>query len=141
MAEVSYVTKEGLDRVDARLTAGIKENAQHIKQNSEAIVKLETLYGTLVKLPDAIAALEKTVVSVNHNLESMNVRINQVNDSITEQKNSIKELRAENQEQNRTINEVDSKSKVDWAKAITQNFWKVIIAVAGIIVAYKQLVG
>lgn len=141
MAEVTYVTKDGLDRVDARLTAEIKENKQHIKENSEAIVKLEALYGTLVKLPDAISALEKTVVSVNHNLETMSTRIGLMNESITEQRNSIKDLRAENQKQNETIHEVDNKSKIDWSKAITANFWKIILAIAGAIVAYKQLIG
>lgn len=141
MAEVTYVTKDGLDRVDARLTAEIKENKQHIKENSEAIVKLETLYGTLVKLPDAISALEKTVVSVNYNLETMSTRIGLMNESITEQRNSIKDLRAENQKQNETIHEVDNKSKIDWSKAITANFWKIILAIAGAIVAYKQLIG
>lgn len=59
MSEPTYITQEMLDHVDNRLTAEIKDNTEKIQQNSEAIVKLETLYGTLVKLPDAIASLEK----------------------------------------------------------------------------------
>lgn len=144
MSEPTYVTKEGLDRVDTRLSAEIKENARHIKQNSESIVKLETLYGTLVKLPDAIASLEKTVVSVNHNLESMSTRINQVNESVIEQKSSLEKLREENVAQNKEIAKVDNKSKIDWANFVTGNFWsllaKIIVISAALLVAYQAIV-
>lgn len=144
MSEPTYVTKEGLDRVDNRLSAEIKENARHIKQNSEAIVKLETLYGTLVKLPDAIASLEKTVVSVNHNLESMSTRINQVNESVIEQKSSLEKLREENVAQNKEIAKVDNKSKIDWANFVTGNFWsiltKAVVIIAALLVAYQAIV-
>ena len=143
MSEPTYVTKEGLDRVDTRLSAEIKENARHIKQNSEAIVKLETLYGTLVKLPDAIASLEKTVVGVNHNLESMSNRINQINDSVVEQKGSLEKLREENAVQNKEIEKVDNKSKVDWANFVTGNFWniltKAVVIIAALLVAYQAI--
>ncbi len=141
----SGVTKEALDRVDARLSAEIKENTKQIKQNSESIVKLETLYGTLVKLPDAIASLEKTVVDVNYNLEIMSTRMNQINESVQEQKDSIQALKEENQKQNRTIEAVDNKSKIDWAKAFSGNFWnviwKVIVVIAALLVAYKTISG
>lgn len=144
MSEPTYVTKEGLDRVDNRLSTEIKENARHIKQNSESIVKLETLYGTLVKLPDAIASLEKTVVSVNHNLESMSTRINQVNESVIEQKSSLEKLREENIAQNQEIAKVDNKSKIDWANFVTGNFWsllaKIIVIGAALLGAYQAFV-
>lgn len=143
MADPTYVTKDGLDRVDNRLTAEIKENAKHIKQNSEAIVKLETLYGTLVKLPDAIASLEKTVVGVNHNLESMNTRINQINASVQEQRNSLEKLHEENVAQNKEIAKVDNKSKIDWANFVTGNFWnilaKAVVIIAALLVAYQAI--
>lgn len=143
MSEPTYVTKEGLDRVDNRLSAEIKENERQIKQNSEAIVKLETLYGTLVKLPDAIASLEKTVVGVNHNLESMSNRINQINDSVVEQKGSLEKLREENAVQNKEIEKVDNKSKVDWANFVTGNFWNIltraVVIIAALLVAYQAI--
>lgn len=144
MSEPISVTKEGLDRVEARLSDEIKENARQIKRNSDAIVKLETLYGTLVKLPDAIASLEKTVVSVNHNLESMSTRINQVNESVIEQKSSLEKLREENIAQNQEIAKVDNKSKIDWANFVTGNFWsllaKIIVIGAALLVAYQAIV-
>lgn len=145
MAESDSVSKEGVNRIEARLSAEIKELNTHVKQNSLAIAKLETLYSTLVKLPDAIAALEKTVVGVNHNLESMNIRIGQINENVEIQKASIKALHEENQRQNENIAEVDNKSKVDWARFLTGNFWsllfKAIMGVAAVIVAYQAITG
>lgn len=145
MPEINPVSKEALDRIDAKFTAEIREINKHIKENGEAIVKLETLYSTLVKLPDAISALEKTVVGVNHNLETMSDRIKQINESVQAQRESVKALREENQRQNETISKVDNKSKIDWSEFITKNFWsiilKAIIAIAAILVAYKTLSG
>lgn len=144
MSEPTYITQEMLDHVDNRLTAEIKDNTEKIQQNSEAIVKLETLYGTLVKLPDAIASLEKTVVGVNHNLETMNTRIDQINASVQEQRDSLKQLHNENALQDKEIEKVDNKSKIDWASFVTGNFWnilfKAILAVAALLVAYKAIV-
>lgn len=143
MAEPSPITKEALDRIDAKFTVEIREMNKHIKENGESIVKLETLYSTLVKLPDAISALEKTVVGVNHNLETMSDRIKQINESVQEQRESVKALREENQRQNEIIETVDNKSKIDWSEFITKNFWgiivKLIIIIAAILVAYKIL--
>lgn len=145
MPEPQYVTKDGLDRVDNRLTEQIRENSRHIKQNSESIVKLETLYGTLVKLPDTIASLEKTVLNVGHNMEIMATRMNQINESVQEQRDAIQALKEENEKQNETIDRVDSKSKIDWANFISGNFWnilwKLIVVIAAIMVAYKTISG
>lgn len=145
MADSTPITKEALDRIDTKFTTEIRELNKHIKENSQSIVKLETLYSTLVKLPDAISALEKTVVGVNHNLETMSDRIKQINESVQEQRESVKALREENQRQNETIEAVDNKSKIDWSEFITKNFWnivlKLIIAIAAILVAYKTLHG
>lgn len=141
MAEPVPVTKEAIDRVEARLTSRIDENEKHIKQNSESIIKLETLYNTLVKLPDTIVSLEKAMIRIDHNMQTMATRMDNMTDNLRAQRDSIDQLKAENQKQDESIRDVDNKSKVDWAKAVTQNFWKVVLAVAGAIVAWKSLTG
>lgn len=141
MADSIPVSKEALDRVESRLSAKIDDNAKHIKENSESIIELKTLYKTLVKLPDTIASLDKAIMQINHNMEVMATRMDIMNNSIQSQRESIEALKAENRKQDETISAVDNKSKVDWANAITQNFWKVILAICGVIVAYKSLTG
>lgn len=145
MSEPIQVTKDAFDRLDARLSAEIRENAKHIKQNSEAIVKLETLYSTLVKLPDTIVSLEKTILKIDHNMDALATRMDQINQSVQEQKETIKGLKDENQKQNDAIEAVDNKSKVDWANFLTGNFWsilvKALVAIAAVMVAYKSFIG
>lgn len=141
MSEVTTVTKDSLDRLEARFSEQIRDIYNRLNENSESIVKLETLYSTLVKLPDTMASLEKAIMQSNHNMEVMATRIDIMNNSIQSQKDSIEALKAENQKQDESIRDVDNKSKVDWAKAVTQNFWKVILAICGVIVAYKSLTG
>lgn len=88
--------------------------------------------------------LKKTVVGVNHNLETMNTRIDQINASVQEQRDSLKQLHNENALQDKEIEKVDNKSKIDWASFVTGNFWnilfKAILAVAALLVAYKAIV-
>lgn len=135
------VTKDSLDRLEARFSEQIRDIYNRLNENSESIVKLETLYSTLVKLPDTMASLEKAILKIDHNMEAMATRMDSMADSIQAQNASIESLKKENQRQNEEISAVDNKSKIDWAKAITQNFWKVILAACGVIVAWKSLTG
>ena len=139
------VTKEALDRVDNRLSNAIEENSRRIQKNCEQIIKLETLYGTLVKLPDTISSLEKTLLQVSHTMDTMGERISQINGNIQEQRDAIKELREENKKQDEDIESVDNKSKIDWASFITGNFWNILfkaaVTIAAAAVAWKTLSG
>lgn len=129
MPDANYVLREDLANVERRLSEEIHENRATIMNNSEAIVKLETLYGTLVKLPDTIDSLKETVIGINTNLQAMNDKIGQIQSSFIAHKEEIKELKDDNKKQDEQIERVDSKGKVDWIDFITDNFWKVILAV------------
>lgn len=143
MADVSYATTEALGRVEQRVEGKISELNNRVDKNSTSITRLETLYGTMVKLPDTIMALEKTVMEVNHCLSSMNQRITQINDNVESQRKMIQDLRDENQQQDEQINRVDNKSKIDWVHFGTSNFWsiisKAVVIIAALLVAYKTI--
>lgn len=143
MSEPTYVTSGAVDRIESRLNGEISEINKHIKQNSEAIVRLETLYGSLSELPSAIGNLEKAVISLRHSLETIDNRIETMHDSIQEQRESIEALKQENNEQNKSIEAVDNKSKIDWSEFITKNFWsiiaKAVVVVGGIIAVYELI--
>lgn len=129
MPDANYVLREDLTNVERRLSEEIHENRATIMNNSEAIVKLETLYGTLVKLPDTIDSLKETVIGINTNLQAMNDKIGQIQSSFIAHKEEIKEIKSDNKKQDELIERVDRKGKVDWIDFITDNFWKVILAV------------
>lgn len=124
---VKYATCEALDRVDTRLTKDVQFNKEAIARNSESIIELKTLYGSLLKLPDTISSLEKTVIGINNNLEKMTDRMDNMRHELVQNRDSIEELREENRQQNKNIQEVDNKSKIDWMQAINANFWKIIV--------------
>lgn len=123
-----YLTREEFDKAEKRLSDEIHENRARIADNSEAIVKLETLYGTLVKLPDTIDSLKETVIGINTNLRAMNDKICQIQDSVSGQKMKIKEIQNDNHNQDEKINLIDNKGKIDWITFVTDNFWKVLLA-------------
>lgn len=139
MPDSNFVLREDFDKENQRLSEEIKENRARIACNSEAIVKLETLYGTLVKLPDTIDQLKETVVGINANLTAMNDRIIQTQELVLNQKQAIDDIRMDNRKQDETINRVDSKGKVDWIEFITNNFWKVFLAVGIIYMMVKDM--
>lgn len=143
MPEIQYATTEALGRVEHRVESKISELNNKVDSNSKSITRLETLYGTMVKLPDTIMALEKTVMEVNHCLSSMNQRITQINDNVESQRKMIQSVMDENKKQDEDIERVDNKSKVDWAHFLTNNFWgiitKAVVIIAALLVAYKAI--
>ena len=144
MPDQTYATNNSVDKIESRFNNEILEINKHIKQNSEAIVRLETLYGTLSELPSAISSLEKSIVSLEHSLKAIDNRIEVMHDSIQAQRDSIEALKEENTQQNETIKAVDNKSKIDWSEFITKNFWSILVKVGGVIItiimAYEVLI-
>lgn len=140
MPEGKAVTQEGLERVENRLSKRITNNEIDIKLNREAIIELRTMYGALAKLPEAITSLEKTIVQINQNLEGLAEKINDIKDDIYDQKKSIDSLKQENISQNAEIVRVDNKGKIDWIHAVTENFWKILLAVVALYVAIKTTI-
>ena len=93
------------------------------------ITKLETLYNSLEGLPGTITNLDKTITIIGSQLESMGKNITDVKESVTEQKYVIQRIQEENRSQNENIDKIDNKSKIDWQRYITENFWKIILAI------------
>lgn len=128
-----YVIREELENTEKRLSKDIRENRDRINEHSKDIARLNTLYDSLEGLPAAITALDKTLYTMGENMNAMNEKINDVNES-------IQSLRKADEQRDNRINEIDNKSKIDWQKAITNNFWKIISACLAAAVVIKLLV-
>lgn len=140
MPDSNSVFREDLDKVERRLSEEIHENRSRIADNSEAIVKLETLYGTLVKLPETIDSLKETCIGIQANLQAMNDKFNQTQDIFSQQQAKINELQNDNKKQDENIERVNNKSKVDWIDFVTNNFWKVLLAVGILYMMVKDMI-
>lgn len=117
------------DRVFDRLT-----------EIDKSISKLETLYNSLEGLPGTITNLDKTITIIGGKLESMDKNISEMSASISNQSYVIQRLQEENSNQNDHIHKIDSKSKIDWADFVTQNFWKIFLIFGVGYVIIKQLI-
>lgn len=140
MPDSNSVLREDLDKLERRLSDEIHENRSRISDNSEAIVKLETLYGTLVKLPETIDSLKETCIGIQANLQAMNDKFNQTQDIFAQQQAKINELQNDNKKQDENIERVNNKSKVDWIDFVTNNFWKVLLAVGILYMMVKDMI-
>lgn len=140
MPDSNNVLREDLDKVDRRLSEEIHENRARIAGNSEAIVKLETLYGTLVKLPETIDSLKETCIGIQANLQAMNDKFNQTQEIFSQQQMKINELQNDNKKQDENIERVDNKGKIDWVEFVTSNFWKIIISVGVLYMMVKDMI-
>lgn len=140
MPDSNNVLREDLDKVERRLSEEIHENRARIAGNSEAIVKLETLYGTLVKLPETIDSLKETCIGIQANLQAMNDKFNQTQEIFSQQQMKINELQNDNKKQDENIERVDNKGKIDWVEFVTSNFWKIIISVGVLYMMVKDMI-
>lgn len=140
MPDSNNVLREDLDKVDRRLSEEIHECRARISDNSEAIVKLETLYGTLVKLPETIDSLKETCIGIQANLQAMNDKFNQTQEIFSQQQMKINELQNDNKKQDENIERVDNKGKIDWVEFVTSNFWKIIISVGVLYMMVKDMI-
>lgn len=134
MAE-EYVTRDEFENTEKRLSRDIRENREHIEAHSKDIVRLDTLYKSLEGLPDAIIGLDKTLLQMSNNMEAMNRQMEeqkkQMAESIAGMNNVIDSIKSAAAKRDEKIDEIDNKSKVDWQKAITNNFWKILAVAFG----------
>lgn len=132
MEGVDFAKREDLYQLDERLSAEIRANRDRINTNTEDISELKAMYLSVAELPKTINSLEKTIISVCNSLENIDKNMKHIDEAIVE-------IRKENHTQNQRISEVDNKSKVDWAKFITENFWKILVLAGGIYYVAKDL--
>lgn len=137
--KVEYITKYDLNSLDKRLSSEIKENRDYIDEHSREIARLEAVYRSLENLPNTIASLDKTITVIGTNLESMDKNLADVKESVSNQELTINELRGENKNQNKHIERIDNKSKIDWAEFVTDNFWKLFGAFALLYAIIKSI--
>lgn len=126
--DAGYVTRDELAGTEKRLSRDIKENRDRINEHTESIARLDTLYTSLEGLPGAISNLDKTLFQLGENMNSMKEQMNSQMDDVN---NSIQSLRNADAKHEEEIEQIDSKSKIDWQSAITNNFWKILSACLG----------
>lgn len=126
-------SKEDLKSLDKRLTNEIHENRELIREHSNEIIELQTQYKSLEGLPNAILNLDKTMTAISNKFGEIDYKMDDI-------KQDVLDLKTENVKQNKNISTIKDSASINWIDFVTDNFWKIIVACAGMLVAVETLI-
>lgn len=108
-----------------------------LNRHDREISVLQTLVENFKDLPTAINSLEKTMALMGQNLENLNKKV----DTILEGAGSKSEHdREKDREQDEKIRALDDKSKVDILVFLKNNWWKIAMSVAVLLVLIEKYI-
>lgn len=108
-----------------------------LNRHDREISVLQTVVENFKDLPSAINNLEKTMALMGQNLETLNKKVDKIidgNDSKAESE------RSKDAEQDRLIRELDDKSKVDIVVFLKNNWWKITMSAAVVLVLIERYI-
>lgn len=108
-----------------------------LNRHDREISVLQTLVENFKDLPTAINSLEKTMALMGQNLENLNKKV----DTILEGAGSKSEHdREKDREQDEKIRALDDKSKVDILVFLKNNWWKIAMSIAVLLVLVEKYI-
>lgn len=108
-----------------------------LNRHDREISVLQTLVENFKDLPSAINNLEKTMALMGQNLENLNKKV----DTILKGADSQSEHdREKDKEQDEKIRALDDKSKVDILVFLKNNWWKIAMSIAVLLVLVEKYI-
>lgn len=109
-------------------------------KNSKDIAVLYTLFESLKDLPKVLNSFETTMAVMSENIAGLNKNLDKLTEEFEEtQKNSHERTSEKDKAQDARIAEIDNKTKIDFAVAVKDNWWKIMIVVIGLMFFAKEL--
>ena len=102
----------------------------NISSTNQRITVLETMFEAFKTLPASLASLDKTMALMQSNLENLNRQVDKID----------KDNQSRNDAQDKSIKEIDSKSKIDFLQYVKDNWWKLLPAVLAGLAVYGSVV-
>ena len=108
-----------------------------LNRHDREISILQTVVENFKDLPSAINSLEKTMALMGQNLENLNKKV----DTILEGADSKSEReREKDKEQDEKLRALDDKSKVDIILFLKNNWWKIVMTIAVLLVLIEKYI-
>lgn len=108
-----------------------------LNRHDREISVLQTVVENFKDLPTAINKLDKTMALMSQNLELLNQKV----DTFVESKNNEHDQANEkDREQDEKIRELDDKSKVDILVFVKNNWWKIVMTIAVLLVLLEKYI-
>lgn len=106
-----------------------------LNRHDREISVLQTVVENFKDLPSAINSLEKTMALMGQNLENLNKKV----DTILASKDSSLG-NEKDREQDEKIRALDEKSKVDILVFLKNNWWKIAMSLAVLLVLFEKYI-
>lgn len=108
-----------------------------LNRHDREISVLQTVVENFKDLPSAINSLEKTMALMGQNLENLNKKV----DTILEGEDfKIEHDKEKDKEQDERIRALDEKSKVDILVFLKNNWWKIAMSIAVLLVLLEKYI-
>lgn len=109
-------------------------------RNAKDIAVLYTLFESLKDLPKVLNSLETTMAVMSENISGLNKNLDKLTEEFEEtQKKSHERTSEKDKAQDARIAEIDNKTKIDFAVAVKDNWWKIMIVIIGLMFFAKEL--
>lgn len=112
------------------LAVKIESVDQRTKSNTHAIADVKTEIKDLREKQESIYELTNSVSLIAQSMTNIEEKVDDV-------KTGQKELESKFDNLNEKVEAVDAKTKIDFASAIKNNFWKIIFSIVGLIGVVK----
>lgn len=108
-----------------------------LNRHDREISVLQTVVENFKDLPSAINSLEKTMALMGQNLENLNNKVDTILKGTDPKLGQDKE---KDKEQDERIRELDEKSKIDILVFLKNNWWKIVMTVAVLMVLFEKYI-
>lgn len=108
-----------------------------LNRHDREISVLQTVVENFKDLPSAINKLDKTMALMSQNLELLNKKVDNFVSSREAEDNQASE---KDREQDERIRALDDKSKVDILVFLKNNWWKIVMTVAVLLVLFEKYI-
>lgn len=108
-----------------------------LNRHDREISVLQTVVENFKDLPSAINSLEKTMALMGQNLENLNKKVDTILKGTDPKLEQDKE---KDKEQDERIRELDEKSKIDILVFLKNNWWKIVMTVAVLMVLFEKYI-
>lgn len=108
-----------------------------LNRHDREISVLQTVVENFKDLPSAINSLEKTMALMGQNLENLNKKVDTILKGTDPKLEQDKE---KDKEQDERIRELDERSKIDILVFLKNNWWKIVMTVAVLMVLFEKYI-
>lgn len=108
-----------------------------LNRHDREISVLQTVVENFKDLPSAINSLEKTMALMGQSLENLNKKVDTILKGTDTRLGQDKE---KDKEQDERIRELDEKSKIDILVFLKNNWWKIVMTIAVLMVLFEKYI-